>query len=662
MELEPRAGRWLLGALVAVACLYGAYARWQALRQPPALGDGVNGLIARNCLKYGFPDLGLAQIVSPGPVLPLAERMYYQTHPPLAPLLGAVGIALLGPTTAALRLPHVLMGVATVVAIVWLTWRLYGRVAGLWAVWAAAALPIAATYGGMWPEPVGPALICFCVLASALYHRYAEDGRWNSFWLLLAAVALALWVDWPAYVVAFALAGHALVYRTRARRWAMLALPAAALAAFGGLMLYAAAIPKSQNLYGSLGGMLGGWTIGEGGDEVPPYTAIMWVKNFLGKYVEQFSPLALLAAAWALTRVPSAFRRENHRDQHLLMLWAWPLVFAVALHRIFYVHVHYHVLFLPAVAVSLGGLGAWMLGSEKGTFTFSGRKVECLLFLRLLAAAAGGLFLIMWSHDVGRPTEGRMATFRQHQVAWAREVAAQVPADEAAAFALRYSTQMQFLADRRMEEAVDTLAKAEALRSGGIKQLFVPLGYPVGELGFGAQLASRFAAQAGEQLVSFSLASPKPPGGLAVSARGTVPLSRGVVLGRVEWATFGAGEGRRLLYLSWVATGLPRATGGETLEWRVRFRGPQGPTVGVATAQAKAEASCFLPVPSGWTPGEGRAELVLVQKSWDVAAWSLPRRLVRLALRLGTFGLVGAPRPVETVFLVDGKAPFELSP
>lgn len=656
----PRAGiatlqSAILWGLVAAACLFGAWARWRAFWGPPALGDGVTGLIAHNYLKYGFRDLGLAQIVSPGPVLPLGERMYYQTHPPLAPMLGAVGVALFGPTTQALRFAHVVLGLVLAGGLAWLAWRLYGRVAGLWALVAAAALPIAATYGGMWPEQVGPALLCFCVLASALYHRYSEDGRWASYWLLLAAAALALWTDWPAYLMAFVLAGHALVYRTRTHRWAMLLLPACAVAAFGGLMLYALATPESQNLYGSLSGMLSGWTLGEGGDEVPPYTAVMWVRNFMWKYVEQFSPLGLLALIWAATRLPAVFRRDNHRDHHLLMLWLWPAAFALALHRIFYVHVHYHVLFLPAVALSLGAFGAWV---------FEGSRLRRL---RLVAGAAGGVFLILWSHDLMTGGDGRAGGFREHQVAWAREVRRQVPFEGEAAIALHYSTQMRFLADRRMEESVDTMAKVEALgdlRGGAVKRLFVPLGYPVGEPGFGARLIARYPAEAGEQLVSFSVAAPYAPDRLPTLPRphGPLALSGGVALERAEWAFFEAGEGKQLLYLGWSASGLPRARGGETLVWRVRFSGPDGRRLGQAEVAAKPAASSFLPVPGGWKAGEGRAELMLVHKSWDVASLGLPKRLIRLALRLGTFGLVGAPRPVEALFLVDGKAPIELSP
>jgi len=60
--------------LLIVACTWGLLARLPYLWHAPDYQVGLYGTIARNYVRYGYPDLGLAQITSPGSPLARSER------------------------------------------------------------------------------------------------------------------------------------------------------------------------------------------------------------------------------------------------------------------------------------------------------------------------------------------------------------------------------------------------------------------------------------------------------------------------------------------------------------------------------------------------------------------------------------------------------------
>lgn len=645
-------GRLLLGCLLVVAAAYGLYSRCHALMRPPGQDVGINGMVARNHLKYGFPDLGLAQIVSPGAVLEQKERIYYQTHPPLAPVLGALGIAAFGPSAAALRLPHLLVDVAVVVVLAWYTTMLYGRAAGLWCAIAAAALPMSSTFSFVLACPVGPPLVLCVCLAALSYYRYAQSGEWRYYWALFGATVLGLLTDWPAYLMCFVVAGHALLYRTKAKKLAMAALPAAALVVAAALVLYAHASPTRQQLYGGIRYAFAGWAAG---DQLV-YSPAQWLVNAGRTFVQQFSPLAIVALVWLAFRAPrAALTRENSRDQHVLMLWIWPLPFVVVFHRIFYSHVHYHLLFLPAVAVTLGAAAGRLYD---GTVV-RGRRI------RAGVAAACCAFLLLWSHHVVSTTEELRSPVRKLNVEWAKDIAQHSALGDQNAFVLHYAMQMRFLADRLVRQEIDTAEKLEELRSAiasKVARLFVPLSYPFGEASFGRFLISRFDVRAGQSTLFFLLERPKGAPEVPVHRLGPVELSGGVCVEQIEFASFATADGRPFLWLGPTVRGLPSVRPGERVEWRLRFVGGDGRCWGTAAVPARTSASYFIPAPTGWSLGWGRVELVLRHQSWDAEPAGLHARLSRLAVRLCTLGWLGRRRRTTTEFLIARRSPLVLSP
>jgi hypothetical protein len=160
--------------------------------------------------------------------------------------------------------------------------------------------------------------------------------------------------------------------------------------------------------------------------------------------------------------------------------------------------------------------------------------------------------------------------------------------------------------------------------------------------------------------VSFALdAKPRAPQGC--QQLGKVALADGIELEGMQYAAAAAGEGRRVLYLGPTLNRLPRAGPGDTVEWGVRFVGAGGEELGAASMPAAPSASYFLEAPAGWVPGQGRVELMLRHRSTDAGSVGRVERLVRFALRFGTFRLLGNPEPRVREFGVGGKAPIVLA-
>jgi len=646
-EGTARKVRGLLVALAALAAAYGLVGRWQAMTDVPRFFIGMYGMSAWNHLKYGYADFGLAQIVTPGPVVERSQRQYYVTHPPMVTWLSSFSLAAFGREVWAARLPHFLASLAAVAVLGLFAARLYGTNAGLWTAAVTAALP-GAVKGGALTDPLGPAFVLLVSLAALFYHQYSKSGRRRDFWLLAGVSVLAVFTDWPAYIMCFALAAHAVVYRTKARKAAMLVLPAVAAVVFAVLLLYARSIPEEGHVFESLGQQLGKLSVGEAGEAEAKYSLAQWGVDFTKKFVLLLSPFALLAAAWAAWRLPrAALTRENRPDQHLLLLWLWPLPFVVAFHRFFYLNVYCFLVFVPAVAVTLGALAARL--TERGAARWAA-GVICLGFL------------ILWS-QYARTMEEGTADLQRLRVAWAADLAKHTAPDQESAFAGHYARQMRFLADRRVRERIDSMAKVEGLRSQdkeGVTLLFVPIAFPCGDATFGRDLVARYPVEAGAATMRFLLASPRQAREVAVRRPAGIGLDKGVRIKTLSVALVAASEGRKVLYVGLEADGLPRAHAGESVEWVMRFVRGDGARAGETAMPAEESASYFVEVPKGWSAEAGRVEIVLRHNSTDADSVGRLKRLERFVLRFLTFRALGNPRARTREFLVGGKAPLAL--
>jgi|GEM_PF-3537417 len=658
---RARPSRLVLG-LMAAAAVYGLIGRWHDLTDIPRWQVGVYGLIARNYVKYGYADFGLAQIASPGPRLPRGERVQYQNHPPLAPLLSSFAVAAFGPKTWAVLLPHLLCGVGALIVLACFAARAADRrppeggttnggAAWAWALIVGAVAPMALRYGGAFVDPIGTPLILGCSLAALGYMRYCESGRRADYAMMAAGAVVGLLSDWPAYVLCVVLAGHALVYCSKARRAAMLVLPGAAVALFALFMGYARSLPREAHLLQSVGEAARGW-LTTGDEEIGRVGAAAWAADFAAKFLIWFTPLILLAVPWVVRRARAAWTRENRREQHVLLLWLWPLPYVAAFPTIFYAHPYYHLLFLPAVVVTVAIVADGLCGGG------AARKAITI---------AGFVFLVMCSF-YALTQEDRWEPLRRRQVRWAADIAAHTAPDEEVAFALHYAQQMRFVADRRVVEKVDTVEKVAELGRRAPPRwpvLFAPLAYPFGKSDLAPALLKSSGVQLCGSLVRLSAAvatsdGPGPPawGTGGDGSIGRVELSGGVAL---ERALFGWHGG--VAYIGAALSGLPKVAPGGNLEWGVRFADGTGAELARAVMPAQADASYLLATPRGWETASApvRIELVLRLRTTDAAAVGRVTRLTRLALRFLTFRVLGNPKPRVREFLLDGKSPIVLS-
>lgn len=635
----------LLGGLVVAACAYGAYARLVEFGRPPVSDDGITGMLARNYVKYGYPSFGLAQIMTPGPRVAPGDRVEYLTHPPLVPLMSSVSIAIFGPSVWSNRLPHLVCGFALVAALAAFGMKLGGRSAGAWCAIAAATLPMGSVRAGSFPCGIGPALVLCTTLMSWLYLLYAGSGLRRHFWLLVAATVGALLADWPAYVLAFCLAGHAVVFRVRAKWSRMIALPVLAVLLFALSWSYSRSVPERNQLWGtSLGRSADNWSSPEAlSDDTPTYTAAAWCLNVGQKFLEYYSPLVVAAAAGLLWTAVRALRtRANDPAQHVLMLWLWIVPYFIVFSRAFYAHIHYHVLFLPAMAITLGLLAdsacQWVMGRS--------RAVGAVL------SAGACLFMVMWTHHVmARPDP--FAALRAQRADWAADLARETAPDQKSAFVLHYAYPMRFLADRAVFEQIDTVAKLDALMRtpNRPEALLVPVDYPFGNPALAKQILNRLDPPvAGASSLLFSLGS----GSEAVAwhfvgAKGPMDLGNGFGVQDFESCGFVAGD-ESYAYVG-ATLAMPRtAERGESLEWEIRFFNKQGPVRGSSRVPAAASAAYFLDD----LGGAGRYEMVLCRRRPGRPQGSLAARLARHVLRLVTFDVAGrVDDEVERLLVIE---------
>jgi hypothetical protein len=414
---------------------------------------------------------------------------------------------------------------------------------------------------------------------------------------------------------------------------------------------YSRSVPGTNHLWGtSLGRSADTWASQEtASEDVAAYTFAEWCRNVGQKFLEFYSPFVLVAVPGLLyTGVRALRTRANDPAQHVLMLWLWIVPYCVAFSRAFYAHIHYHVLFLAAVAVTLGLLA----DTAYGWLMSRSRAVGGVLSVGVC------LSLMMWTqHVMGR--DDPATALRARRVEWAADLARETAPDQRSAFVLHYAFPMRFLADRAVFEGIDSLGKLEALAKSPDQPdaLLVPVEYPFADQALAKHLLIRLNPPvAGTSTLLFSL---KPARGDALlhflGPEGPVDLGKGFSVRDFETCWF-AVEGRRFVYVG-AALAAPRvAERGESLEWEVQFTGKEGRAVGSTRMPAAASAAYFLEVPADADQGE----MALCRRSPGRAQGGLASRLAGHVLRIVTFDTVGRLDDRVERLLVDGRRPLVL--
>ena len=160
------------------------------------------------------------------------ERLTYTHHPALYPVISGVSLILFGHHEWALRLPAVVLSMLSLILLYRLALRIFGARVALLAAAAYATLPLAAHYGSQTCYEC--AIICLQLLALGTYHRWAGSGQTRALAWCALCIFIAGLFDWQGLFIVPGLLAHAAFFRGREtpeRRWRVLLLPAAAVAA-----------------------------------------------------------------------------------------------------------------------------------------------------------------------------------------------------------------------------------------------------------------------------------------------------------------------------------------------------------------------------------------------------------------------------------------------
>jgi 4-amino-4-deoxy-L-arabinose transferase-like glycosyltransferase len=216
---KPCYERWWSLALVVIFLLL-AFHFARGLQRPWSEEDNWYGAVysqaAHNNLRGGLHAGGVPATLYFGP-LPIPPDAYYVHHPTLLPTLVTVSFAALGEAEWTARLIPVLTSLASLVVLWFLVREAAGPRAATLAAAVFAAVPMELHYGDMVDfEPV----LTFWMLGllSCVWH-WEKTGRRR--WATAASgfAVLALWTDWPGYLLVIGVSAWFVFAAPRGRRW-----------------------------------------------------------------------------------------------------------------------------------------------------------------------------------------------------------------------------------------------------------------------------------------------------------------------------------------------------------------------------------------------------------------------------------------------------------
>jgi len=216
--------RAVFGLLVFAALALYAAGLTRDLTEPWVGMHDWNGAffsqLARNFLRYPFETHAGMPIVHTGATPPTSDTgAIYATHPPGLVALVAGGFLLLGESAAAARLLPIVCSLLSLVLLIHLVARGFGRLPAIAAGVLYAVMPMSVYFGRMVNhEPV--VTLCILGAAAAWTALPVARRRRRNLVALLAALTGMIWVDWSGVLFAAVFAVVALWQgrRDRAQR------------------------------------------------------------------------------------------------------------------------------------------------------------------------------------------------------------------------------------------------------------------------------------------------------------------------------------------------------------------------------------------------------------------------------------------------------------
>ena len=204
--------------MIILAFLVFHFAR--GLNRPWTEEDNWYGAVysqaAHNNLRAGLRAAGVPATLYFGP-LPIPPEAYYVHHPTLLPVLVTASFAVFGESERAARLVPVIASLASVVVLWFLLRHTAGPRAATLSAAVFAVVPMELHYGDMVDfEPV----LTFWMLAllACVWHwAVTRHVRWAVGAAIFAG--LALWTDWPGYLLVLGVAASLIIFAPREMRW-----------------------------------------------------------------------------------------------------------------------------------------------------------------------------------------------------------------------------------------------------------------------------------------------------------------------------------------------------------------------------------------------------------------------------------------------------------
>jgi hypothetical protein len=191
----------------------------------------------RNYLRFGYGPSSFAPVKAAGlrpPAVPV-PRQIYSHRPPTVSLLVSLSCRIFGATEGAVRVVGLVASLATLALFGLLSRRLLGAGWGLVAFALFAFIPNFAFYGVAVAHQTFGVLGGLAIfLATGWWQEKPTRSRTAA---LLGVVAVACWLDWPAFYAAGA-CGLLILFTAREKRWIGLLLPAAAVVSLGAFVFY----------------------------------------------------------------------------------------------------------------------------------------------------------------------------------------------------------------------------------------------------------------------------------------------------------------------------------------------------------------------------------------------------------------------------------------